>query len=112
VPYWTGKRLPQRPGREGYLRIGWGWRRTEVGGDVHLMSDDYLDRYNSYRAGGRTLVGVWLALDPFARPLRLMIEGKNLGDERAADVAGFPLPGRSLFVSCEARLTHRKGDGK
>jgi len=33
-----------------------------------------------------------------------VVEGKNLGDRRLADVAGYPLPGRSVFVSMEVRL--------
>jgi len=36
--------------------------------------------------------------------VRVSFEGKNLGDERASDVAGFPLPGRTFFVACESRL--------
>ena len=49
------------------------------------------------------------------RFLRLTLEGKNLGDCAALDVAGFPLPGRSLFVSFDLRLgpadhTHTGGN--
>jgi hypothetical protein len=67
------------------------------------MGDNYLDPYNLYRVSSRTLVGASLS---HALPLglRLVIEGKNLGDNRVADVGGFPLPGRSVWVACEMRL--------
>ena len=106
-PYsaWHGKRLPQRPGREGYLRADathHGWR---VSSDVQYLADDYRDRYNSprYRVASRTIVGASISSE-FAGPARWVVEGKNLGDRRLADVAGYPLPGRSVFVSMEVRL--------
>jgi hypothetical protein len=30
--------------------------------------------------------------------VRVALEGRNLLDDRAADVGGFPLPGRSVFL--------------
>jgi outer membrane receptor protein involved in Fe transport len=50
------------------------------------------------------MVGAWVSLAPLGGGLRVTVEGKNLGDRRVSDVGGFPLPGRSLFVSFEARL--------
>jgi outer membrane cobalamin receptor len=109
VPYWSGKRLPQRPGQEGYAQLLWSRGPIGLGADVHALGDNYLDRYNRYRVASRTLAGAWLSFSPSAWPLRLTVEGKNLGDERASDVAGFPLPGRTWFVSAETRLgpSHR-----
>jgi iron complex outermembrane receptor protein len=106
-PYsaWSGKRLPQRPGREAYARADLTDGPVRLSGDVQYLGDDYRDRYNSprYRVASRTLVGasVSTALHGAAR---LVLEGKNLGDRRLADVAGYPLPGRSVFVSMEVRL--------
>jgi hypothetical protein len=31
--------------------------------------------------------------------LRLLVEGRNLGDQLVEDVAGFPLPGRMFLLS-------------
>ncbi len=104
TPAYAGKRLPQRPLREGYARVDWSRARLRAGADLHYLGDNYLDRYNQNRVVSRTWLGASLSFVPFARPLRLVLEGKNLGDSRVADVAGFPLPGRSVFVSCEARL--------
>lgn len=104
VPYWHGRRLPQRPGREAFARVGWRGRRLELGADLHHLGDNYLDRYNRERVASRTLVGASISLTPFVSGLRLTVEGRNLGDRRVSDVAGYPLPGRSVFVACEARL--------
>jgi outer membrane receptor protein involved in Fe transport len=104
VPYWTGKRLPQRPGQEEYAQLLWSRGAWGLGGNVYALSDNYLDRYNRYRVASRVLSGAWLSISPAAWPLRITVEGKNLGDQRASDVAGFPLPGRTWFLACESRL--------
>ncbi|HTK30910.1 MAG TPA: TonB-dependent receptor [Candidatus Saccharimonadaceae bacterium] len=98
-----GKRLPQRPGRQAYLRADVTRRALRVSADVQYMGDNYLDPYNVYRVSSRTLVGA-SASHALPLGLRLVVEGKNLGDNRVADVGGFPLPGRSVWVACEMRL--------
>ena len=104
IPYWTGKRLPQRPAREGYARLGWERGGLGLGADVYALGDNYLDRYNRYRVASRTLAGAWISIAPRGWPFRLSLEGKNLGDRRAADVAGYPLPGRTVLLACESRF--------
>ncbi|OGF05560.1 MAG: hypothetical protein A2W00_10475 [Candidatus Eisenbacteria bacterium RBG_16_71_46] len=106
VPAWHGKRLPQRPEREAYARLDWRRSRMRAGADLHWIGEDYLDRYNRQRVPGRGLVGASLSYAPLGEGVRLTLEGKNLGDSRATDVAGFPLPGRGVFVSLETRLGH------
>jgi iron complex outermembrane receptor protein len=106
-PYaaWHGKRLPQRPGRQAYARADLGPGSWRVSSDIQYMADDYRDRYNSprYRIPSRTLVGASVSM-AWRRTARVVLEGKNLGDRRVADVGGYPLPGRSLFVSLEVNL--------
>ncbi|HUK62738.1 MAG TPA: TonB-dependent receptor, partial [Dongiaceae bacterium] len=104
VPYWHGKRLPQHPEQEGSLRCDWSHRAWGAGASLDWLGDDYLDRYNRYRVEARRLLGATLRA-PLVRPaLALTLEGKNLTDDRASDVAGFPLPGRSFYVALETRL--------
>ena len=100
VAAWNGKRLPQRPEHELYARADWTPGAWCVSSDVHFLGDNYRDRYNRDRVASRTLVGAAVSA-PVALGARAVIEGKNLGDERAEDVAGYPLPGRSVFVSLE-----------
>jgi iron complex outermembrane receptor protein len=104
VPHWNGRRLPLRPAAQAYTRLEWRGRRVRAAGDLHVIGADYLDRANLHRVPERLLVGASLSFDPGVLGLRLTVEGKNLGDDRAADVGGFPLPGRAVFAACELRL--------
>jgi len=104
APSYTGKQLPQRPAREGHAQLSCGRGPLGLAAHVHYLGDNALDRYNRYTVASRTLCGASLSLAPSRWPLRVIVEGKNLADREAADVAGFPLPGRSVFVSCETWL--------
>jgi iron complex outermembrane recepter protein len=104
APAWRGRTLPQRPDREAYARLDLARGRMRAAVDVHAIGRNYLDRYNLHVARSRALVGASLSCLLAHRDLRVVVEGKNLGDRRVADVGGFPLPGRSLFVSCQAHV--------
>ena len=104
APYYHGKQLAQRPGREGYVQAVWEPGALGLGADVHYLADNFLDRYNTYWIGSRTLVGAWISFAPRRWPVRVSLEGKNLGDRRVEDVAGFPLPGRTVFIACETHV--------
>lgn len=95
-----GRRIPQRPEHETYARLDAkrGPWRTAV--DVLDQGDSYLDPINFKPVAARTLVGA--SLSRSLGLLRVTLEGKNLGDVHAEDVAGYPLPGRSVFVACDA----------
>ena len=105
VSAWRGRRLPQRPGRQAYLRADVTHAALRASADLQYLGDDYRDRYNSprYRVASRTLVGASVSA-ALRNAARIVVEGKNLGDRRVSDVAGYPLPGRSVFVSMEVRL--------
>ena len=104
VVYWNGKFLPQRPEHEGDLRLSWSRAGVRAAAELQWLGLNYLDRYNRYRVDSRELLSASLGVPLFMPAARLTIEGKNLTDDRATDVAGFPLPGRTLFVALEARL--------
>ncbi|MFI5370790.1 MAG: TonB-dependent receptor [Candidatus Eisenbacteria bacterium] len=104
VPYWNGRRLPQHPEHEGDLRLDWTHRAWGAGASLEWLGDDYLDRYNRYRVAARRLMGATLRAPLVTPSLVLTLEGKNLTDDRASDVAGFPLPGRGFFVALETQL--------
>jgi iron complex outermembrane receptor protein len=97
-----GRRLPQRPMRSAYARLDARAGAWRVAADVQYLSDDFLDPINFRRAPSRTLTGA--SLSRALGGVRVTLEGKNLGDVRAQDLAGFPLPGRSVFVACETRF--------
>ncbi len=102
--FWAGKRLPLRPARQLYARLQWRRGAARAGADVQVIGDDMLDPANRLRAPGRTLAGGTLGWALAHGGLVLTLEGKNLADHHARDVGGFPLPGRSVFVSLDARF--------
>ncbi|HEY2954082.1 MAG TPA: TonB-dependent receptor [Candidatus Eisenbacteria bacterium] len=106
VRAYRGKHLPQRPERQASAQVECRRARISTGADLEYLGPNYLDPYNQNRAPSRTLAGAWLSYTEPRHGLRLTIEGKNLGDRLVSDVGGYPLPGRSVFVSCEARFTH------
>jgi hypothetical protein len=92
IAFYHGRRLPQRAERQSYARASWRDRGWTVAADVEYLGDTWLDRANFRRAPSRTLVGAAFGRR-FGRA-ELLLEGRNLGDRLAEDVAGFPLPGR------------------
>ena len=101
---WRGKRLPQRPARQLEARLDAALGAFRAAADLQLLEGNALDRYNRYLEASRTLVGASLSWARARSPLRLTLEGTNLGDRRVSDIGGFPLPGRSLWIACEYRL--------
>ena len=99
---YRGRRLPQRPQRQGYARLSWRVASFALSAEVEYLGENWLDRINRNLAPSRSLVSIALGRDIGA--LRATLEGRNLGDVLAQDVAGFPLPGRSVFASIEARF--------
>jgi iron complex outermembrane recepter protein len=104
--FYVGKRLPGRPSRQSTARLEWRPGRPlglRAAAELQSIGDNMLDPYNLQSVPARTLVGASLSIAPLRRPLRFTLEGRNLGDDRACDVGGFPLPGRSLFLACTWR---------
>jgi len=110
--FWVGKRLPGRPSHQSRARLEWraaGRPGLRAGAELELIGDNVLDPYNLQSVAERRLAGASLSIAPFPAALRLTLEGKNLLDDRAVDVGGFPLPGRSVFLGCTWRLAAGAG---
>jgi outer membrane cobalamin receptor len=106
--YAAGKQLPGRPGHEAAVRIGFGAAGRSAPGappvfgyTIAALAEDYLDRANRDRVPSRVLQGVFanLALHWPARAALLSARVDNLTNEQVFDLAGWPLPGRTLTVS-------------
>jgi iron complex outermembrane receptor protein len=113
--FWVGKRLPGRPSRQIFARLDWragGRLGLRTSADLEVIGDNVLDPYNLDRVPERRLVGASLSVAPFGEALRFTLEGKNLGDDRAEDVDGFPLPGRSVFLACGWRAEPTRTSGQ
>jgi iron complex outermembrane receptor protein len=114
-PNYRGNQLPNRPADEAYARVELAWSRERplpigtlsrlwpgrVYYDVDLIADNYLNRANTAAQHVSSRVYHGLGIDvslPWAG-LRVAWEWKNFTNDQTADALGFPLPGRSMFVT-------------
>jgi outer membrane cobalamin receptor len=102
---YRGRQIPSRPRLRAHgrpeldrLPLPSGWRLgLYAEGDV--TGGNYLDPANFERLPARVLFGAGFNLTSPAGRWRLVASGENLADSRINDLAGFPLPGRSLFFT-------------
>jgi iron complex outermembrane receptor protein len=97
IPYYRGNDLPSRPAHDVNASVSYAWRALRTTYELHYLSANYTDRANLRRTNERVLHSMILAVRTPLDGLSLTVEGRNLADERTQDVAGFPLPGRSVY---------------
>ncbi len=104
VSAWRNRKIPLRPDRE--LHLDASLRRGALGlaFDVHDVDPNYTDRRNQTLIPRRTLVGAGVTLSPARSPVAASLDVRNLTDDRASDLGGFPLPGRMVYLTLEWRL--------
>jgi iron complex outermembrane receptor protein len=98
-PAYDGKELPSRPQDDLNTSLAYTWRAFRATYELHYMSANWLNRYNTQEAPSRDLHNLILLVRTPAEGLSFTIEGMNLTDERPVDVAGYPLPGRSFYTT-------------
>jgi len=98
-PFRYGTQLALRPARQAFGRLAWRGRRVQLGASLQYLGGNYLNPGNRTPVESRTIAGASIGVSPFGPAFILTLEGKNLGDNRIVDVGGYPLPGRSLFLS-------------
>lgn len=103
APSQRNKQLPGRPRDELYLRTALDLGPFTLSYELNHIAKNYLDRVNFRAVDSRDLHALGFAYRPTAW-LRLGVEARNVTDEQAEDVAGFPLPGRSFFGSIKINL--------
>jgi len=92
-----GHHLPNRPRDEVDLRLDYGGDHLAPFYGLHYQAERPLDRANLVSVDGRTLHDLGIRWRPRgAAGPSLTVEIDNLTDDATADVAGFPLPGRTL----------------
>ncbi|HWO21421.1 MAG TPA: TonB-dependent receptor [Kofleriaceae bacterium] len=113
----AGKALPRTPGHLAYARAELARRRFALWADAALQSTAYLDPANFQRVPARALVGAGARV-PLAAGFAAALAVSNLTGVRVvtippdrpidaptptalADLAGFPLPGRSFYLSLD-----------
>ncbi len=102
ITWWAGNALLGRPANQLHQRVAVRAAHIELGYELDHLAENFLDRANVKLVGRRDLH----SLDARVRwrGLGLQFGARNLTDERAADVAGFPLPGRTFFFSTSYKL--------
>jgi len=91
-----GNPLPGRPRDEVAARASWEGERFAPFYALHYQADRPLDRANLAVVSARTLQDVGVRWQPRSdRGPTVTVEIDNLTNDATADVAGFPLPGRT-----------------
>ena len=74
--------------------------------DASYIGENYLDRANLFRVDERVILNAGVMFERRGRDpgWSVSLEGKNLDDNRITDVAGYPMPGRSFFLTFLVRF--------
>jgi iron complex outermembrane receptor protein len=98
IPHRRGKILPNRPQHEVHASSGITSGRWSAFYDYTFEDGNYLDQANHRPVPSRHIHNGGVRARFLGR-VELTVEGKNLLDDQVADLWGYPLPGRSLFVT-------------
>lgn len=108
IPYYAGNQLPSRPRHEAGASATYArgvWRLTY---ELRLIGANFLDRANRQEASRRDLHNVVVGLETPVPGVTLSFEARNLADDHVTDVAGYPLPGRSFYMTLSYRYSPAK----
>ena len=101
------KQLPHRPRLRAYarpelrhLRLAGRWR-WGLYADLDVTSGNYLDTPNLVEVNPRVLLGAGGQIEAPHWGLRLVVSAYNLSNTHVVDFLGYPLPGRSVFLTLQ-----------
>jgi iron complex outermembrane recepter protein len=109
VTYWRGKELPGRPRDELALQASYATSLWRVFYSFHYVASNFIDRYNSERVPERSLHDIGIRLRLLRTAVEALAECRNATDQRVHDYAGYPLPGRALYLGLSATINRREG---
>ncbi|MEJ7602486.1 MAG: TonB-dependent receptor, partial [Kofleriaceae bacterium] len=112
-----GKAVPRTPGHLLYARVDASYRRASAWFDAAVQTTSFLDQANYARVPGRVLAGTGVRVEVINR-LGVSLGVENLAGTRVvalppdragampirtalADLAGYPLPGRTFYLSLD-----------
>jgi iron complex outermembrane receptor protein len=99
IPYYHGNQLPGRPRNEAALFFDYSFRRWDVTYEFQWIGKNYLDPANLRPVPAREIHNLALRLNLFAGRVSVTAQSQNLTNDRIRDVNGFPLPGRSFYIT-------------
>jgi outer membrane cobalamin receptor len=97
-PTRLGKRLVGQPSTDLYAELRWSPSPWEVFATWERRGPSPITPTNSRMLPSYEIAGIGIGRD-FRRSGSLMLEIRNMLDSSVTDVRGFPLPGRSFFVT-------------
>ena len=103
TPHYRGRRLPGRPAHEAHFRTDLRIGRAVTFHEYTFEGQNFLDRANLRPVPARHVHNLGVRVE-LQKRIRVTLEAKNLKDTRIADVWGYPLPGRSYFITLQGRL--------
>ncbi len=99
IPYYNGNDLPGRPKHDLSVAVDLIRREGKLTYEYQRIGENYLDPANQMLVPARNIHNAALRWNLYHAQASLTLEGRNLTDNRISDVNGFPLPGRSYFVT-------------
>ena len=103
IPSRKGKILPGRPVHELSGKVVYLWSVGSFFYSHDFTALNYLDVANQYTTHSRSIHDVGLSLN-LLEPILITLEVKNLTDNRIEDIFGYPLPGRSYFITAKSHF--------
>jgi iron complex outermembrane receptor protein len=105
-PFEQDRALPNAPGQSFDLRAALGLGRARLYHELNGESRQFLDRANLRPVAGRLFHTLGLSLRSSVG-LEVSGEVRNLGGKQVEDLWGYPLPGRSFFLTIAEHFVHR-----
>ncbi len=103
IPNEKNKFLPGRPVHDLFTKIETFNEQFSLYYSHHLTDENYLDRRNQRNAASRQIHNLGFSVKSHSN-WTLTLEAKNMSDDQIEDVFGFPLPGRSYFITLQGTL--------
>ncbi|MDZ7860584.1 MAG: TonB-dependent receptor [Candidatus Krumholzibacteriota bacterium] len=99
IPYYNGNELASTPAHEASFTVTLSARRCNLAWKLHYIGSNYLDRANMDRVPEREIHSISLETKPLGERFSITLEGRNLTNNQIRDISGFPLPGRSFYMT-------------
>ena len=93
-----GNQIPGRPRYKGFGRLALHYDPLTVFGEYHYIDGNFITRANTKLLDTRQILNLGVTVKP-SPYISAGVEMKNALDDEVVDVRGFPLPGRSLFLT-------------
>jgi len=106
IPYLKGKYLPLRPMHEWFGSVSYRYKKLEVGGEINFIGATYRDRSNEFInfQEARWIYNSFLQYTVYKdsetnKELMVGLDIRNILNYRTYDIIGYPLPGRSVYLT-------------